>query len=81
MDSWERSDETSLPGKKSFYSELYLGDITDKDFKFKNPGDYHYLYLQSDTLLLPDVFENFRNKCIEIYVLDSTHFCLHLSAH
>ena len=32
------------------------------------------MYLQSDTLLLPDVFENFRNKCIEICELDPTHF-------
>ena len=31
-------------------------------------------YVQSDTLLLPDVFENFRNKCIEIYELDPAHF-------
>ena len=29
--------------------------------------------VQSDTLLLADVFENFRNKCIEIYELDRTH--------
>ena len=28
----------------------------------------------SDTLLLVDVFENFRNKCIKIYKLDPTHF-------
>ena len=39
---------------------------------------YHDLHLQSDTLLLPDAFENFRNKCIEIYELDPAHF---LSAH
>ena len=32
MDSWERFDEISLPDKKSFYSELYLEDITDKDY-------------------------------------------------
>ena len=32
------------------------------------------LYVQSDTLLLADVFENFRNKCIEIYELEPTHF-------
>ena len=31
MDSWERFDETLLPDKKCFYSELYLEDITDKD--------------------------------------------------
>ena len=33
MDSWERFDETSLPDKKAFYSKLYLGNITDKDYK------------------------------------------------
>ena len=32
MDSRERLAETSLPGKKYFYSELYLGYITDKDY-------------------------------------------------
>ena len=32
MDSWERFDETSLPDKKSFYSNFYLEDITDKDY-------------------------------------------------
>ena len=84
MDSWERFNETSLPDKKAFYSELYLEDITDedythaqkvfKDFNLKNLGDYYDLYVQSDTLLLADVFENFRNKCIEIYELDTAHF-------
>ena len=32
MDSWERFNETSLPDKKAFYSELNLEDITDKDY-------------------------------------------------
>ena len=72
MDSWGRFDETSLPDKNVFYSELYLEDINDKDYahaqklfeqlKLKNLGDYHDLYVQSDTLLLADVFEDFRNK-------------------
>ena len=31
-------------------------------------------YVQSDTLLLADVFENFRNTCLEIYELDSARF-------
>ena len=30
--------------------------------------------VQSDTLLLADVFENFRPKCIEICEFDSAHF-------
>ena len=43
-------------------------------FEIKNLGEYHDLYIQSDTLLLADVFENFRDKCIEIYDLDPAHF-------
>ena len=88
MDSWERFDETLLSDKKPFYGELYLEDITSKDYthaqklieklKLKNIGEYHDLYFQSDTLLLVDVFENFRNKCIEIYELVPVIFCLHL---
>ena len=76
MDSWERFDETSLSDKEAFYSSLNMEDLTDadhrhanklfKEFKLKNLGDYLDLYVQSDTLLLADVFENFRNKCIEI---------------
>ena len=45
-----------------------------EELKLKNLGDYHDLYIQSDTLLLADVFENFRKKCIEIYELDLIHF-------
>ena len=37
-------------------------------------GDYHDLYVQSDTLFVADVFENFRDKCIEMYKLDPVHF-------
>ena len=32
------------------------------------------MHVQSDTLLFTDVFENFRNKRIEIYELDLAHF-------
>ena len=84
MDSSERFDETSLPDKKAFYSKLYLENITDKDythaqkvfeeFKLKNLGEYYDPYVQSDTLLLADVFENFRNICTEIYELDHSYF-------
>ena len=77
--SWERFDETVLPNKEAFYSELKLKEISDKDYKhaqkvfrdfnLKNLGEYHDLYIQSDTFLLSDVFENFRNKCIELHEL------------
>ena len=45
-----------------------------KSFEIKNLGYYHDLLVHSDTLLLVDVFEKFRNKCIEIYELDPAHF-------
>ena len=84
MDNWERFDETSLPDKESFYSSLNMENIDDIDyrhgnnvfkiFKLKYLGEYHDLYVQSDTLLLADVFENFRNMCIKVYELDPAHF-------
>ena len=84
IDSWERYNETLLPDKKAFYSELNFEDITAEDYlhaqkvfkklKIKNLGEYHDLYVQSDALLLADVFENIWNKCIEIYELDFDHF-------
>ena len=84
MDSWKRFNETSLPDKEAFYSSLKMEDITDADYRhpkrvFKNLsnkdlGDYHDLYVQSDTILLADVFENFRNMCIKVYELDPAHF-------
>ena len=45
-----------------------------KNFNNKNLGDYHDWYVQSNTLLRSNVFENFRNKCLEIYELDPAHF-------
>ena len=84
MDSWERSDENTIPPKEVFCSKLNLENITDKDyehvkkvwetFEIKDLGEYHDLCVQCDTFLLSDVFENFRKKCIEIYKLDPAHF-------
>ena len=84
MDSWQKFDETSLPDKEAFYSNLNMEDITDVDYRHgktvfeylinKYLGDYHDLYVQSDTLLFADVFENFRNMCIKVYELDPAHF-------
>ena len=45
-----------------------------KELELKKVGNYHDLHVQCDTLLLADVFENFRNKCIEINELDPAHF-------
>ena len=63
-----------------------LKDITDKDysyaqkifeeFELKNLGHYHDLYVQSDILLLADVFENFRKSVLKYMKLILLIFCL-----
>ena len=55
MDSWEKFNETSLPDKEAFYSELNKESITDENyayaqkvwtvFEMKNFGEYHDLYV------------------------------------
>ena len=67
MDDWKKINKTLLPKKEDFYSDLNMEDITDadyahakrvcKDFVIKHLGEYHDLHVQSDTLLLADVFE------------------------
>ena len=84
IDDWEKFNETSLPDKVDFYSHLNIKDITDadyahakrvcKDFKIKTLGEHRDLYVQIDTLLLADVYENFRNMCIKLYKLDPAKF-------
>ena len=83
MDSFEKFKE-QLPSKEEFYSILNDEHISDEDyqhaknvwneFNIKNMGDYHNLYLQSDILLLADVFENFRKTCLTYYKLDPCHY-------
>ena len=85
MDDWEKFNEaSSSQKKKDCYSHLNMEDITDadyahekrvcKDFEIKNLGEYHDLYVQSNSLLLADVFEDFRNICLKIYELDPAKF-------
>ena len=84
MDGWDKFNETSVPFKESFYSNLTMENLSEtnyrhannvfKRFKLNNLGDYHDIYVQSDTLLLADVFENFRKACIKTYELDPAYF-------
>ena len=84
MDSWEKFDETTLPAKEAFYSSLNLENIGCEDyshaqkvwdvFEIRKLGEYHDLYVQTNTLFLSDVFQNFRDMCLEIYKLDSIYF-------
>ena len=80
MNSPERLLETQLPPKSAFYSKRNNKDISDEDynhaqkiwkeFEMKTMKDYHDLYLELDVLLLADVFENFREVCLDNYKLD-----------
>ena len=66
IDDWEKFNETTLFKKEESYSNLNMKDIPNADYiyakrvEIKNLGEYHDFYLQCDTLLLVDVFKNFR---------------------
>ena len=80
MNSLEKFSETQLPAKEDFYSKLNDCGVSEEEyehakiiwekFDVKNLGEYHDLYLKTDVLLLADVFEEFRNICMENYSLD-----------
>ena len=84
MDDWEKFKETKLPDKKEFFSKLYNKHITDEEYQFaqsmmagfrlRNLGELHDLYVEVDTVLLSDVFENFRDTCLSKYKLDPAQF-------
>ena len=83
MGSWEKLSETWTE-KVDFYSHLNMEDITDadyshakrvyKDFEIKKLVEYHDFHFQSDTLLLTDVFVDFKNMCLAICELDTAKF-------
>ena len=84
FNSFDRLSETNLPPKESFHSILNDSGITEEDyqhaqkvwetFNMKTMRDYHDLYLKSDVLLLSDVFENFRDVCLDNYHLDPAFY-------
>ena len=84
FDNFDRLSADLLPSKESFHSRLNDSGITDEDYlhaqrvwetyRMKTMRDYHDLYLESDVLLLSDVFENFRDVCMENYHLDPAFY-------
>ena len=84
IDGWDKSNEKIIPSKELFYSNLTLENISETDyahannvfkkFNINNLAEYHDLYVRSDTLLLADIFENFRQSCLKTYELDPAHF-------
>ena len=84
MSSWDRFEESQLPPIEAFYSNLNITNVSEddyqhvqrvwKEFRIRNLGDYHDLYLRTDVILPVNVFEAFRNTCLEHYFLDPAHF-------
>ncbi|CAB3976688.1 Gastrula zinc finger [Paramuricea clavata] len=84
LDDISKLDTKELPSRDKFYSSLYESEVKEEDyqralkvwdhFKMKTMRDYHDLYLETDVLLLADVFENFRKTCLENYKLDPAHY-------
>ncbi|KAK5650776.1 hypothetical protein RI129_001805 [Pyrocoelia pectoralis] len=84
IDSWNKLNDTSLPPKHAFYSHLCHDHISDESynhalnvwnkFNIKSLGEYSDLYLKTDVLLLADIFENFRQTCLNTYKLDPLHY-------
>ena len=84
MDSWETFNEKSLQDEEAFYSKLKLNDISDKNYAHgqkawrsiwnKKHWWVSWLVCSKRYFIACCVFENFRDKCIEIYELDPAHF-------
>ncbi|CAI2175054.1 16944_t:CDS:2, partial [Funneliformis geosporum] len=82
--AWEKFDRTSLPPRKEFYSILSQQNISKEDYKYAQKiwqtfemqsfGDYHDLYLETDVLLLADVFMNYTIMCLQDDGLDPSHY-------
>lgn len=85
LSSWDKLKETALPPKESFFSKLNNVEISDEEyshaqkvwdtFNCKTLSDYTQVYLRTDTLLLSDIFNNYRKKCMQIFSLDPLYFC------
>ena len=84
MNNWDRFNDNRLPKKEQFYSNLNMNGVSDiehehackvwKEFGIKNMGEYHDLYLRTDVILSANVFESFRDVCMNNYGLDPAHF-------
>ena len=80
MTDWDKFKETKLPPREAFYSKLNMSGVGNEDyehtnrvwkeFRLKDLGEYHNLYLKTDIILLANVFEPFRKVCLKNYGLD-----------
>ncbi|XP_039278288.1 uncharacterized protein LOC120350099 [Nilaparvata lugens] len=84
IDDFEKLEYNKILEQDKFYSCLNHESINTKDYlhykmvwnklKNKNLGNYSDLYNIQDVLLLADIFENFRDCCLNNYKLDPAHY-------
>ena len=84
ISSWKTFDEPTLPPTKKFFNTLTRSHISEEDYEYakhvynefqiSNIGEYHDLYLLTDTLLLACVFEEFRQMALKNFKLDPVHY-------
>jgi hypothetical protein len=84
VDTLDKLNMRTLPSKSQFYNKLYEEEVTNDDyaravkvwrtFGIRNLGEYSDLYLTTDVILLAEVFEAFRELCIENHRLDPCHY-------
>ncbi|QKS69572.1 PolB [Drosophila-associated adintovirus 2] len=84
LDSFSKLTERQLPSRDLFYNSLNYEECSIEDYEFaqqvwqnfncKTLSDYLKLYLESDVIILADVFENFRTICHSIYKLDPINY-------
>ena len=74
MIDWNKFKETKLPPRDAFYSKLNMSGVGNEDYehanrvwkesRLKDLGEYHYLCLKTNVILLANVFEAFRKVCL-----------------
>jgi hypothetical protein len=84
ISTYDKLYETDLPPMEAFYSKLNDEHCKKEDydralkvwnqFNCQTILDYHNIYLQTDVLLLADIFENFKLTCYSIYGLDPSYY-------
>ena len=88
MDACGKFNETLLPEKEEFSSNLNTEDVKNADYmhakrNFKDPeikglGEDHDFYPNNNTLLLADIYKNFRKMCLKIDQFDpAKRFSVH----
>ena len=84
MSSWDKFEESQLPPMEAFCSNLNMSNVSEddyqhaqivwKEFRICNLGEYHDLYLRTDVILLANVFDAFRDTCLEHFFPRSSTF-------